>query len=687
MPDSGESPRPQPPASPEPRSDGKSIWELRFLSSLLIPILAGTIGWGLWQLHVQNRSNQQNALDQQRATILQTYIDNMRDLLLNHNLTKSAPGDEVRQVARVQTLNTLRSLDAARNIIVLQFLHEAHLVGTQDTVINLSNADLSKDDLSGANLSGIDLDGATLTGAHLNGADLNGATLFSANLGNADLSDANLSNATLTSAFLGNTIMNRAALTGARLNGAVLANAQLHSAHLSGADLNGADLTGTDLSSADLSDADLIAPGLTQQQLDTVHSCTNAQLKSTGLICNHQPSITLTYWYTETSAEAGVIGKLIGQFEQQYPEIHINPVNINYFQTQTAFAVATQEGNPPDVLRSDASWVAQFASQGNLLNIDSYVPQGDLSDYLSAPLSYDYYQGHLYGLPQVTDFLALLYNRAMLERAGITSPPATMTDLERDAEKVKQQTNGATYGFETDGTSYNVLPFFYAFGGGMFDQHGNILVKSNGSVKGLEFLLQLQNADKVMPTQVNFSNGPLPATITDFRTGRTAMIFGGPYDVPEILTNPSFKSNPGNLGIAGIPTCPAGTPTCHAGQTGTPVGGQSYVVSAGTKHPLEAYRFISFMSSTASQIEIAETNHTLPTRHSAYQDRKVSSERVISAFLPIARTAVPRPAIPQAGYLFDAFDPRIAAALDGVQSPIAALSAVADAWKQLLAGL
>ena len=229
-------------------------------------------------------------------------------------------------------------------------------------------------------------------------------------------------------------------LTGAILNGAVLGDAQLNSAYLSGADLNGADLTGTDLSGTDLSDADLIAAGLSQQQLDTVHSCTNADPSLQDLTAIISLRITLTYWYTESPAEAPVIRKLIGQFEQQYPEIHINAVNTNYFQTQTAFAVAAQEGNAPDVLRSDVSWVAQFASQGYLLNIDSYIPQGDLSDYLSAPLSYDYYNGHLYGLPQVTDFLALLYNKAELKKAGITSPPATMADLESDAMKVVQQT-------------------------------------------------------------------------------------------------------------------------------------------------------------------------------------------------------------------------------------------------------
>lgn len=163
------------------------------------------------------------------------------------------------------------------------------------------------------------------------------------------------------------------------------------------------------------------------------------------------------------------------------------------------------------------------------------------------------------------------------------------------------------------------------------------------------------------------------------------MIFGGPYDVPQILEGPDFKSNPGNLGIAEIPTCPPGTPTCHAGQTGTPIGGQSYVISADTMHPVEAMKFISFMSSTTSQVKIAEWNHTLPTLTSAQS--AVSGEEFISQFLRITQTGTvvaPQP-IPQNGLLFDTFDPYIQEALDG-QSPIAVLNAVADAWKQLLPG-
>jgi arabinogalactan oligomer/maltooligosaccharide transport system substrate-binding protein len=685
---------------------GKSVWDwFSLLSSLSILAVVVTAAVGVWQTYQQHQSDQQRARDQhqsdqqlaqdqQRAAILQTYIDNTRDLLLTHNLAKSAPGDQVRQVARVQTLATLRSLDADRNGRVLRFLKEAHLIGTQNAIINLSNTDLRNDDLSGADLSGIDLNGAILTGTHLNDADLSGATLYGANLDNADLryaklsgafmfdailagahlNDANLNNAILTGAFLGGTIMNNAILTDARLNGAILAGAHLNGAYLSDADLIDADLTGTDLSGADLSDADLIDANLTQPQLDTVYSCTNT-MRSTKLICQHNPKITLTYWYTENPAETPVILALICKFEHNHPNVHIDAKYRRFFRTPTEFVTASQEDKAPDVLRSDVGWVAQFASQDYLLNIDSYISQADRSDYLSIPLSYNYYNGYLYGLPQVTDFLTLLYNKAELAEAGITSPPATMTDFETDAKKIVQR-RAARYGFETNGTGYNVLPFLYAFGGSMFDQHNNILVNSNGSVNGLKFLLTLQNNDRVMPANVNFSHGPGSPMVTDFKTGKAAMIFDGPYDVPEILTGSGFKGNPRDLGVARIPTGPAA-------QTDSPTGGQSYVISAGTAHPSEAYKFISFMSSTDSQVAIAKANNTLPTRKTAQNE--VSGEGFISEFLPITPTAVARPAIPQGRHLFDAFDPNIAAVLDDVETPIAALNAVADAWKQLLA--
>ena len=620
------------------RLGSKSVWD--WFLNIFIPLLIGTIGFGLWLAHQQQQSDQQLALDQEHAAILQTYIGDMNDLL-RQGLSASTPGDEIRQVATAQTVTTLRSLDANHNGILLQFLQDAHLIGSRDAVINLSGAELSGADLAGANLSGASLTGADLTGASLSGAILTNAILSDAILVGADLS-------------------------GARLGGTILSTASLSGADLSGADLSGADLNGADI---------------TQAQLDEVRSCADAIL-STGLICQQRPLIQLTYWYTESPAETPVILNLINQFNRQNPGIHINAVQRSYFQARAAFTAAAHDGNAPDVFRSDIDWTTLFASKGYLLNIDQYVSQRDLSDYLNAPLSttrgigpglsaplaYDEYKGDLYGLPQVTDFLALLYNKKELAKAGITGPPSTMADFEADGVKVVQK-EAAKYGFETGGNFYYALPFLYASGGGMFDQHNNILVNNAGSVKGLNFLLNLEN-DQVMP--------PKGRMLNDFMNGTTAMIFDGPYDVKYILSGSSFNKDLGNLGIAGIPTGPSG-------QTGSPIGGQSYVISAGTAYPAQAYQFIKFMSSTASQVAIASVNHTLPTRQSAYRGW-VSSDPVIKAFLSIKDTVVARPAIAQDAYLLDSADPSIWAALTGAQCADDALNAVAYSWNQLGAG-
>jgi len=385
--------------------------------------------------------------------------------------------------------------------------------------------------------------------------------------------------------------------------------------------------------------------------------------------------VTLTYWYTEGTSETPVILQLIKQFQQQNPNIHIKAQAQPFGEAQSKFTTAAQSNTAPDILRSDVGWVAQFASERFLLPIDQYVSSSDQSDYLPNALAYDKYNGHLYGLPQVTDFLAVLYNKAEFTKAGISSAPATMTDFEADAQKLVSS-GASKYGFETSGASYFALPFLWAFGGGMIDSQNHILVNNSGSVAGLNFLLKLQNQDKVMPAKVDVTNG-YTNMVNDLKNGTTGMIFDGPWETSNILTGSAF-SDAANLGIAGIPTGPTGA-------TGSPTGGQSYVIYAGTKHPAEAAKFVQFMSSTSSQVAIAKANHTLPTRQSAYTDSSVASDPVISGFYAIRKTAVSRPVILQGGELFNDFDPNIQAALLGQKSAADALNAVAQKWQALLA--
>jgi len=303
---------------------GKTPWDL--VQLLIIPLTLLVIGslfsYQQSQSSIQ-ASEQQHQVDiqiaenQQQAAILQTYINNIQDLLLHDNLSGSKAGDEVVILARARTLTSLQGLDPERKGLLVQFIYEAQLIGFLDagplnkniphgpiidllnanlsgaklslvslnaadlSGVTLLNADLSRANLSRAKLSNATLYGATLYGVTLFGADLSRANLSRANLGNAnlknanlfgaDLSEANLLNANLLNANLLNANLLNADLSGADLSGATLSLATLSGVYLNGANLNGANLSG--------------ARNLTQQQLDQVFSCKNATLPP-GLTCH-----------------------------------------------------------------------------------------------------------------------------------------------------------------------------------------------------------------------------------------------------------------------------------------------------------------------------------------------------------------------------------------------------------------
>lgn len=310
-----------------PLPGGKTPWDwLQLVGVLLIPLVIFLATWSFNQQQAdlaqqQHQADQQSALDQQRAAILQTYIDNIQDLLLNHNLLKSKSTDDVVILARARTLTALQDLDPVRKGRLVQFLYEAKLIGflnpetdatkgiRKPSIIRLSSANLSSAilyikfsdfngaDFNGANLSKANLFNTSLSKANLSRADLSNAVLTNAFFFGALITYANLISANLVRADLEGAFLDRSNLSGANLTSAFLVSAHLASADLKRANLISANLISANLSNADLKDANLSdtilyhaditdARNLTQQQLDQVYTCKGAILPQ-GLTCHH----------------------------------------------------------------------------------------------------------------------------------------------------------------------------------------------------------------------------------------------------------------------------------------------------------------------------------------------------------------------------------------------------------------
>jgi arabinogalactan oligomer/maltooligosaccharide transport system substrate-binding protein len=387
--------------------------------------------------------------------------------------------------------------------------------------------------------------------------------------------------------------------------------------------------------------------------------------------------VTITYWYTEGTAEAPIITQLISTFQQDNPTIKVNAQLVAFDGAHDKFATAAQNGSAPDVLRSDVGWNTEFAANKYLYDITKYVGAQDKSDYLQAPMAYATWQGKLYGLPQVTDFLVLYYNKKALSDGGITAAPATWGDFDAANKKL---TTGGKFGWTFQGGSYFAQPFIFSFGGGLFDTSTNPptpTINNAGSVNGLDFLKQ----EMAYANKLDFQNG-YTNSMNAFKTGQAAMLINGPWEYSNILSGSAF-SDPNNLGIAAVPYDPATGATVQR----SPAGGQNYVMYAGTKHPDEAYKFMAFMSSTASQVAIANANKTLPTRQSAYQDSSIQSNAAVKSFAALLPTQKARPIIPAGGQIYapvTGFDANLQKFLTGQEDAQTAANNIAAGFKKLV---
>src|SRR5688572_6635720 len=305
-------------------------------------------------------------------------------------------------------------------------------------------------------------------------------------------------------------------------------------------------------------------------------------------------SAELTWWDTsDPTNEAPAYDKLIEAFNEEYPDVTIKHEVVPFDQTQNKFKTAAESGSgAPDILRAEVAWTPEFASLGYLYALDGTAALEN--NFLETPLSSNVYEGKTYGVPQVTDTLGLMYNKALFEKAGLDpeAPPTTWEEV-REAAKA---------------------------------------LKSEAKVDGMS----------VKPT----ANDPYGTMMTLFKEQKVGMIINGPWEVAGISDDPNFGGID-NLGVAPVPAGGAGQ--------GAPVGGHNYVVYSGMddEKAEAAAAFIAFMSSAESEAFIADELGLLPGNADAYD--MVTNERV-ALWADAMEVAQPRPWIAEGGQFFAPLD-------------------------------
>jgi arabinogalactan oligomer/maltooligosaccharide transport system substrate-binding protein len=400
-----------------------------------------------------------------------------------------------------------------------------------------------------------------------------------------------------------------------------------------------------------------------------------------------QDAPTLTYWDTMNDQERVVFEEIATQCAAD-AGVTLNYEYVPFSDAQNNYRTAAQAGNAPDVLRTEIAWGPEFAALGYLYDLsdesifEEPVTEEEAASYLDAPFAYNTWGGGVWGLPQVTDAPAMVYNKALFEEAGLDpeNPPQTMEELDAAIRAIAALGTEAEpiYGMATPWAEYAFQAFMWAYGGDLITQNEDgtytIGVNSPGSIEALNQVKTWLDEGVVGPAfdpANQYGN-----SMTAFKEGRAGIHIIGPWATADILSGEAF-ADPANLGVAPVPAGPNG-------DQGSPVGGHEYTIYAGSPYPNEALAFVRCLNSVENQVRLATELNLVPTLRAAYDDPALAENDILQGFLAQMNVARNRPVLVAGGQIYTEFAPQYSAFILGETEAQAAMDNVAAAWELLL---
>jgi multiple sugar transport system substrate-binding protein len=310
-------------------------------------------------------------------------------------------------------------------------------------------------------------------------------------------------------------------------------------------------------------------------------------------ISNTEEKHEIIVWHTYSEEETKVFEKeLIPLFEKNNPDIDIRPVRQSYSeQLRSALISRASSNKPPDIVRMDIAWVPKF------IQLDLLLPLNHFSSFEKVKLSMQeeslsalHVRNNYYGIPLNTNTKVAIFNRQLLKRAGLESPPKTMGEIIKIA-KVND------YRIGMSGIApWESLPYFYSFGGKLFDpkyKKTEGYLNSKESVAAFEEIIQLYKSEHLNP---NLLTGN-PQIWQGILNGDYFMIDEGPwfYSVYNAEERKSIEKR----------TVAVPFPVTNG--KGSIIGGESLVIMKGARNPENSWRFIKWMADIEAQQLLAKT--------------------------------------------------------------------------------
>jgi arabinogalactan oligomer/maltooligosaccharide transport system substrate-binding protein len=339
------------------------------------------------------------------------------------------------------------------------------------------------------------------------------------------------------------------------------------------------------------------------------------------------PSTSLTVWVDAERVDA-LQGAADAYEEKTGVAVEIVGKDTGDIKDDFIQQVPTGEG--PDITMGAHDWLGELTTNGVVAPLEL----GDsAANYMDVAINAATYDGTVYMLPYAVENIAVLRNTALVPDA-----PATYDDMIQAGKDA-----GLDHPFVVEqgveGNPYHLYPFQTAFGAPVFgvnDAGYDATDLQIGNDGGLEFAAWLgeQGAEGNLNTDID---GDIAKQ--SFLDGDAAFWLTGPWNVGAAID-------------AGIDVAlgPGPSPT---GEVASPFAGvKGFFLSSESDNKVAATDFlVNFLGTEEAQLDLFESGNVLPALSAAAET--ASADPIIGGFAAVGEDAVPMPAIPAMGAVWE----------------------------------
>lgn len=329
---------------------------------------------------------------------------------------------------------------------------------------------------------------------------------------------------------------------------------------------------------------------------------------------------TITFMGWEASAlETESVLNGIKMFEEKNPDIKVEYTPINGTYSEKLLTMIAGDAAPDTFFMGTGDY-RNFQIKGVLMDLtDRFNEEYTLDEFIPSSIAVMQIDGRIYGVSSCTVSPAIYYNADIFDAAGVEYPPKdpakawTWEQFVENCQKLtKVAEDGTVETFGVYGTE-NADPrmaLYYAAGGTYYnDDLTEAAVDNDIFRKVMADILALRDEYKVAPQasllMEQGASGMSGAQM--LQTGKIAMLLDGSWAMQE-LASLGFRVGVGCL------------PKVNGAEVASTLG-QAHVHSAWTKtkHPDEAWRFLSFLSSAEYQTDLVRSGLWMPNRTAMYE--------------------------------------------------------------------